>query len=245
MCQHQKTKRHTCIYRSLTFYMQVWSMSKIWACASHSVLATPSPSDIPAWYLLRLDSWQLSLKCSNSATELQGDSVNRAWQAICQVMGLSPSLSHCHILFHSFSLLFISHFLSYWLWLRLRSDCQIWSMSKIWATPPSPSHKIMNSSYHECVSNVIICRTLPEHMHHIVMYRPTNRGEDHSRDLVPRPRLDTMISALIGGLVTRLYTHFHNIKTPKNYYSLKLCLRKQICYCINQIITGQSIGVAI
>ena len=160
---------------------------------------------------------------------------HRAWQAICQVMGLSPSLSHCHFLFHSFSLLFISHFLSYWLWLRLRSDCQIWSMSKIWATPPSPSHKIMNSSYHECVSNVIICRTLPEHMHHIVMYRPTNRGEDHSRDLVPRPRLDTMISALIGGLVTRLYTHFHNIKTPKNYYSLKLCLRKQICYCINQL----------
>ena len=42
---------------------------------------------------------KLSLKYSNSATELPSDSVAqlvRAWQAICQVMGSSPSLSHCH-----------------------------------------------------------------------------------------------------------------------------------------------------
>ena len=53
---------------------------------------------MPAWYPLRLDAWQLSLKYLNSATELPSDSVHvaqlvRAWQAICQVMGLSPSLS--------------------------------------------------------------------------------------------------------------------------------------------------------
>ena len=43
------------------------------------------PSNMPAWYLLQLDPWQLSLKYSNSATELLGDSVAqlvRAWQPI-------------------------------------------------------------------------------------------------------------------------------------------------------------------
>ena len=67
---------------------------------------------MPARYLLQLDPWQLSLKYSNSATELPGDSVAqlvRAWQAICQVVGSSPSLSHCQILF---PLYFPSLFLS-------------------------------------------------------------------------------------------------------------------------------------
>ena len=104
-------------------------------------LATPSPLDMPAQYPLRLDPWQLSLKYLSSATELPGDSVAqlvKAWQAICQVAGSSPSLSHCHFLSSHF-------FLSHWLWVGLRSDCQVWSMSKIWvcalsfvlATPPS------------------------------------------------------------------------------------------------------------
>ena len=31
-------------------YSNYWSMSKIWACASHLALATPSPLDMPAWY---------------------------------------------------------------------------------------------------------------------------------------------------------------------------------------------------
>ena len=58
-----------------------------------------SPSNMPAWYLLWLDPWQLSLKYLNLATELPSDSVHvaqlvRTWQAICQVVGLSPSLSH-------------------------------------------------------------------------------------------------------------------------------------------------------
>ena len=56
--------------------------------------------------------WQLSLKYSNSATEMRSDSVAqlvRAWQAICQVAGLSLSLSHCHFS-PSFFLVFISHF---------------------------------------------------------------------------------------------------------------------------------------
>ena len=35
-------------------------------------------------------------------------------------------------IFPSFSSLFLT-FLSYWLWLGLRSGCQVWSISKIWA----------------------------------------------------------------------------------------------------------------
>ena len=60
-----------------------------------------------------------SLKYSNSATELPSDSVAqlvRAWQAIWQVTGTSPSLSHS--LFSS--LYFLSLFLTFrplWLWL--------------------------------------------------------------------------------------------------------------------------------
>ena len=52
----------------------------------------------PLW-LTRRPCWQLSLKYSNSATELLGDSVVqlvRARQAIYQVVGSSPALSHCH-----------------------------------------------------------------------------------------------------------------------------------------------------
>ena len=59
----------------------------------------PSPSNMPAWYPLRLDPWQLKLRYSNSATELLGESVAqlvRAWQAICLVVGSSPALSHFH-----------------------------------------------------------------------------------------------------------------------------------------------------
>ena len=78
--------------------------------------------------LLQLDPWQLSLKYSNSVTELPSDllvQLVRAWQAICQVTGSSPSLSHC-LFSPSFSLTFLSH----WFWYRLRSDCQVWSMLK-------------------------------------------------------------------------------------------------------------------
>ena len=105
-------------------------MLNIWAsCSSRFTLATPSPSDMPAWYLLQLDPWQLSLKYSNSATELSSDSVPqlvRAWQAICQFAGSSPSLSHCQFLFPLYFSLYF--FLSLWVWLSLRSDCQVWSM---------------------------------------------------------------------------------------------------------------------
>ena len=50
--------------------------------------------------------------------------LDRAWQAICQVEDSSPSLSHRHfspLLFH----VFISHLISQWLWLRLRSDLSL------------------------------------------------------------------------------------------------------------------------
>ena len=68
----------------------------------------------------------------------------RAWPAICQVVGSSPSPtpSHCHFLFpFSFSL-----FLSFSVTLTWAKVCQVWSMSKIWAfaspftlATPSPS----------------------------------------------------------------------------------------------------------
>ena len=88
--------------------------------------------------------WQLSFKYSNSATELPSDSVAqlvRAWQAICQVVSSSPSLSHCHFL--SFSL-----FLSHWLWFRLTSvrseaclkNLRVYSCFAL-ATPPP--HQLM------------------------------------------------------------------------------------------------------
>ena len=68
---------------------------------------------MPAWYSLQLDHWQLSLKYMNSDTELPSDSVAqlvRACQAICQVMGSSPSLSHCLFFPFSFSRLYSSPF---------------------------------------------------------------------------------------------------------------------------------------
>ena len=56
-------------------------------------------------------SYVQHLKYSNSATELPSDSVAqlaRAWQANCQVVGLSLSLSHRYF-FPSFFLVLISH----------------------------------------------------------------------------------------------------------------------------------------
>ena len=50
-------------------------------------------------FYYRFSSHCLNYKYSNSATQLLGDSVAqlvRAWQAICQVVGLSRALSHCH-----------------------------------------------------------------------------------------------------------------------------------------------------
>ena len=63
-------------------------------CAHHTL-----PIEHASLLSARLDPWQLSLKHLNSVTELLGDLVAqlvRAWQTICQVVGSSPSLSHCH-----------------------------------------------------------------------------------------------------------------------------------------------------
>ena len=68
---------------------------------------------------------------SNSTTELLGDLVAqlvRAWQAICQVVGLSLSPESL-----SFFPLFLSRLSHLSFSLTLRSDCQVWSTSKIWA----------------------------------------------------------------------------------------------------------------
>ena len=92
----------------------------------------PPPSNMPAWYPLQLDPWQLSLKYSNSATELSSDLVAqlaRAWQAICQVAGSSASLNYC-IFSPSIFLIITSH-LSFSMTLtRLKSDCHC--MPTIW-----------------------------------------------------------------------------------------------------------------
>ena len=61
-----------------------------------------------------LDPWQPSLKYSNSATELLSDSVAqlvKAWQAICQVVGSSPSPESLSLSFPLF-LSLISFFLT-------------------------------------------------------------------------------------------------------------------------------------
>ena len=94
-----------------------WSSKFLMECVNLHDPPQP-PSNMPAWYSLWLDRWQLGLKYSNSATELPSDSVVqlvRAWQGICQVMGSSPSLSHCHSLPSFFSSLSLT-FLSQWLW---------------------------------------------------------------------------------------------------------------------------------
>ena len=64
----------------------------------------------------------------------------RAWQAICQVTGSSPSLSHIS---PSFFLVFISHLSFSMTLIRLRSDCQVWSTEPAShtshsRTPPPP-----------------------------------------------------------------------------------------------------------
>ena len=93
---------------------------------SRFMLVAPSPSNMPAWYSLQLDPWSSAL---STATELSNDSVAqliRAWQAICQVVGLSPlpeSLS-----FFPLFLSFISHLSLIMALTRFRSDCQLWSM---------------------------------------------------------------------------------------------------------------------
>ena len=64
------------------------------------------------------------------ATELPSDLVAqlvRAWQAICQVAGLSPSQSHCLLS----SLYFLVLFHAFLTLTRLRSDSQVWSMLNI------------------------------------------------------------------------------------------------------------------
>ena len=83
---------------------QGWHITTMHKTSPFIFFATPSPSNMPAWYPLQLDPWQLSLKYSNSATELPSDSIAqlvRAWQAICHVAGSSPSLSHIFFYFSS------------------------------------------------------------------------------------------------------------------------------------------------
>ena len=116
---------------------QVWStLIKLSLCASCFALASPSQSNMPARYRLWLDPWQLSLKHSNSATEFPSDSVAqlvRAWQAIWPIARSRVQVTPW-VTVTSFFLIFISHLsVSMTLTYRLRSDCQDWSMLKIWA----------------------------------------------------------------------------------------------------------------
>ena len=84
---------------------------------------------MPAWYPPRLDPWQLTLKYSNSATELPGDLVTRLEHG--RPFARSWVWVPPWVTVSFFSPLYF--FLSHWLWLGLRSDCQVWNMSKIWA----------------------------------------------------------------------------------------------------------------
>ena len=71
------------------------------------LFCTPSPLDMPAWYPLWLDPWQLSLKYSNSATKLPSDSVAqliRAWQLESLTWVIVTLSSSFFLVFISFSL---------------------------------------------------------------------------------------------------------------------------------------------
>ena len=108
---------------------QVWSML-ISECHAPRTSRSPHP---PHWtcQLGICFSWipGSSALRTRIRPELPSDSVPqlvRAWQAICRFAGSSPSLSHCQFLFPLYFSLYF--FLSLWLWLSLRSDCQVWSM---------------------------------------------------------------------------------------------------------------------
>ena len=76
----------------------LWGMQKV------STLVIHLPHNKTFEFMTLLKAWQqccklVPLKYLNSATELPGDSVAqliRAWQAICEIVGSSPSLSHCY-----------------------------------------------------------------------------------------------------------------------------------------------------
>ena len=118
------TKR-LCVRGASTDYLDKPSHLTVF-CAWDSSLHFTAPLP-PA----RLDPWQLSLKYSNLATELPSDSV--AQLISCLPGGgfesLPDSLSFYSPLYFSFHFL---TFLSHWLWLRLRSNCQVCSILRIW-----------------------------------------------------------------------------------------------------------------
>ena len=110
------------------YLVVLWAYNSIWKITSHS--SHPS-MNMPVWYPL----W-LSLKHSNSATELPSDSVAqlvRAWQAICQVTSSSHSLSHC--LFSPYFLSRLYFHLSLSMTLTRFKACQVWSMLTIEPAP--------------------------------------------------------------------------------------------------------------
>ena len=92
---------------------------------------------MPAWYLLRLDPWQLSLKYSTSSTQNQPLSCRVTWYSCWLEHGRPFARSrvrvHPWVTVFSFLVLFLT-FLSMTL-TRLRSDCQVWSML---TTEPAP-----------------------------------------------------------------------------------------------------------
>ena len=66
--------------RGLQYCEWCWELVTHGTCPSLCIVLRTCdtlPSNMPAWYPLQLDPWQLSLKYSNSATELMGDLVTR------------------------------------------------------------------------------------------------------------------------------------------------------------------------
>ena len=140
-----------------------YSLSVDPVCYQHSSHThTVKERSISVTVLFKLT--ELKLKPLLVATELPSDSVAqlaRAWQAIYQVVGSSPSPESL-----SFSPLFLSHlyfppflftsslcfsslfptFPSHWHWLGLRSDCQVWSMFN-WVSMSEPHTSVFNCDF--------------------------------------------------------------------------------------------------
>ena len=87
--------------------------------------------NMPAWYPLPLDPWQLSLKFSNSATELLSDWLEHGRPFARSRVRIPPWVI---VFFPPFFLVFIFH-LSLSMTLTRLKACQVWSMLTIEPTP--------------------------------------------------------------------------------------------------------------
>ena len=101
---------------------------------------SPSPSNLPAWNSLWLDPWQLSLKYSNSSTELPSDSLAQLVRAGRPFARLQV------VVFPWVIIIFLPPSFSSWFlffpgpvtFTSLRSDCHIQNMFNNWVCASNP-----------------------------------------------------------------------------------------------------------